>query len=132
MLRIGVFHCMLNNMIISQQLHTSSQTVENMSIPSKQFTLQTFFERKYFTLRSLMLAVAKLLIWGFYTKVLSHCLYLWLLSKRNLQSLTKLLNSVSSYKTLKIKIKTLNLPHEQKIKKNPNIISPKKKYYEVF
>ena len=78
MLRIGVFHCMLNNMVISQQLHTSSQTMENMSISSKQFTLQTFSERKYFTLRSLLLAVAKFLIWSFYAKALSHRLYLWL------------------------------------------------------
>ena len=70
MLRIGVFHCMLNNMVISQQLHTSSQTMENMSISSKQFTLQTFSERKYFTLRSLLLAVAKFLIWSFYAKAL--------------------------------------------------------------
>ena len=78
MLRIGLFHCMLNNMVISQQLHTSSQTMENMSISSKQFTLQTFSERKYFTLRSLLLAVAKFLIWSFYAKALSHRLYLWL------------------------------------------------------
>ena len=128
MLRIWLFHCMLNNTVISQQFHTTSQTVENMSISSKQFTLQTFSERKYFTLRSLLLAVAKFLIWSFYAKALivyiSGFIKTYPISHKTLKLSLKLQNSQYQDQNFKstswIKIKN-------KTKKNLNIISPNPK-----